>query len=120
VGQFVIANVGQFLIAKNTTSAADIHGNDLAADPRSHTDGWEIPAFFPSPIALGTQLYFTTTLGLTYVIDATAPTLDEHALLGIGDLGPLGQTWSLASPSYASGILYNHSSKELVAIVKRR
>jgi hypothetical protein len=99
-----------------TTTAADNRGNDLAADDRSHTDGWEIPAFFASPIALGNKIYFGTTLGITYVIDAGAPVLDEKALLGIGDLGPLGQTWSLAGPSYAGAILYHHSSKEVVAI----
>jgi hypothetical protein len=98
------------------TTAADKMGNDLAADDRSHTDGWEIPAFFPSPLALGNQLYFGTTMGITYVFDATAPVLDQSAVLGIGDLGPSGQTWSLAGPSYAGGVLYHHSSKEVVAI----
>ncbi|MEP7048952.1 MAG: hypothetical protein ABJB12_01305 [Pseudomonadota bacterium] len=61
-------------------------------------------------------VYFGTTLGITYVIDATASVLDEHAILGIGDLGPLGQTWSLAGPSLADGVLYHHSSKAVVAI----
>jgi hypothetical protein len=98
------------------TTAADIKGNDLAADVRSHTDGWEIPAFFPSPLALGNRIYFGTTMGVTYVLDANAPVLDEHALLGVGDLGPSGQTWSLAGPSYSGGVLYHHSSKEVVAI----
>jgi len=42
--------------------------------------------------------------------------LDETAILGIGDLGTLGQTWSLAGPSFADGVLYHHSSKEVVAI----
>jgi hypothetical protein len=99
-----------------TTTAADGQGHDLAADGRSHTDGWEIPAFFASPIALGNKIYFGTTLGITYVIDAGAAVLDERAILGIGDLGPLGQTWSLAGPSYSDGVLYHHSSKEVVAI----
>ena len=107
----------RFLYGKSlTTTAADIKGNDLAADGRSHTDGWEIPAFFPSPLALGNKIYFGTTMGVTYVLDATAAVLDEHALLGVGDLGPNGQTWSLAGPSYSGGVLYHHSSKEVVAI----
>ena len=100
-----------------TTTAMDAKGNDVAEDvPRSHTDGWSIPAFFASPILLGNKLYFGTTLGITYVIDATAKVLDEHAILGIGDLGTLGQTWSLAGPSFADGVLYHHSSKAVVAI----
>jgi len=99
------------------TTALDAKGNDVAEDAaRSHTDGWSIPAFFASPIALGNKLYFGTTLGITYVIDASAKILDETAILGIGDLGPLGQTWSLAGPSFADGVLYHHSSKEVVAI----
>lgn len=108
----------QLVYAKDlTTTAMDAKGNDVADDAaRSHTDGWSIPAFFASPILLGNQLYFGTTLGITYVIDAAAPVLDEHAILGIGDLGTLGQTWSLAGPSFADGVLYHHSSKQVVAI----
>ncbi len=99
------------------TTAQDAMGNDVADDAsRSHTDGWSIPAFYPAPILLGNKLYFGTTLGITYVIDATAKVLDENAILGYGDLGPLGQTWSLAAPSFAGGILYHHSSKQVVAI----
>jgi hypothetical protein len=100
-----------------TTTAKDSKGNDIADDaPRSYTDGWSSPAFFPPPILLGRQLYFGTTLGITYVIDATARVLDEKAILGYGDLGPLGDTWSLAAPSFAGGVLYHHSSKHVVAI----
>lgn len=100
-----------------TTTAQDAKGNDIADDaPRSYTDGWSSPAFFPPPILLGTQLYFGTTLGITYVIDATATILDDKAILGYGDLGPLGQTWTLAAPSFAGGVLYHHSSKSVVAI----
>jgi outer membrane protein assembly factor BamB len=98
------------------TTTTDNQGRDVAGDPRSRTDGWEIPAFFASPIGLGGRVYMGTTLGLTYVVDAAAPALDEHALVGINDLGPLGQTWSLAGPSFSDGVLYHHSLRELVAI----
>jgi hypothetical protein len=98
------------------TTTTDNQGRDVAGDPRSRTDGWEIPAFFASPLALGGRVYMGTTLGITYVVDAAAPTLDEHALMGVNDLGPLGQTWSLAGPSFADGVLYHHSLRELVAI----
>jgi hypothetical protein len=100
-----------------TTTAMDAKGNDVAEDAtRSHTDGWSTPAFSAAPIVLGNKIYFSTQLGITYVIDATAKVLDENAILGYGDLGPLGQTWSLAGPAYASGVMYHHSSKEVVAI----
>jgi hypothetical protein len=55
-------------------------------------------------------------MGITYVVDAGATVFDEKAILGYGDLGRLGQAWSLAGPSYAGGILYHHSLKEVVAI----
>ena len=99
-----------------TTAPVDFKGTDVASDGRSRTDGWSIPAFYASPIMLGTKLYFGTTVGITYVIDATAKVLDETAILGLGDLGQPGQTWSLAGPSFAGGILYHHSSKQVVAI----
>jgi hypothetical protein len=100
-----------------TTTSQDALGNDIADDAeRSHTDGWSIPAFYPPPIALGTKLYFGTTLGITYIIDATAKVLNETAILGFGDIGPLGQTWTLAAPSFAGGVLYHHNSKQVVAI----
>jgi hypothetical protein len=99
-----------------TTTTNNAMGQDIAGDSRSHTDGWEIPAFFASPVSLGGHVYMGTTMGITYVVDAGAVVLDEKALLGYGDLGPLGQTWSLAGPSYAGGILYHRSLKEVVAL----
>jgi len=99
-----------------TTTCTDSKGNDLPWEARSYTDGWESPAFFPSPIVLGNKIYFSVVLGITYVIDANASVLDEKAILGYGDLGPMGQTWGLGGPSFAGGILYHHSSKEIVAI----
>jgi hypothetical protein len=98
------------------TTTNNAMGQDIAGDARSHTDGWEIPAFFASPVSLGGHVYLGTTMGITYVVDAAAPVLDESALLGFGDLGPLGQTWSLGGPSYAGGILYHRSLKEVVAL----
>jgi hypothetical protein len=99
-----------------TTVTNNAQGQDIAGDKRSHTDGWEIPAFFASPISLGGHVYMGTTMGITYVVDAGAAVLDEKAILGYGDLGRLGQTWSLGGPSYAGGILYHRSLKEVVAL----
>jgi hypothetical protein len=98
------------------TKTLDAQGNDVADEERSRTDGWEIPAFWGSPVALGNKIYFTTMLGITYVVDATAKVLDENAVLAINDLGPSGETWSLNTPSYSDGRLYHRSLKELVAI----
>ena len=101
------------------TRTQDINGVDVAAEDRSRTDGWEIPAFWGSPVELGGKIYFTTMLGITYVVDAHAKVLDESAVLAINDLGPSGETWSLNTPSLANGVLYHRTAKELVAIRKK-
>jgi hypothetical protein len=98
------------------TETRNAAGEDIAAEERSRTDGWEIPAFWGSPVALGGKVYFTTMLGITYVIDAEAKTLDERALLAVNDLGPSGKTWSLNSISFAGGVLYHRTARELIAI----
>ncbi len=101
------------------TRTVDNQGREIADEDRSRTDGWQVNAFFPTPVVLGDKLYISTMLGITYVIDTTASVLDEKALLAVNDLGPIGDTWSLSGPSYAQGILYHRSAKELVAIDKK-
>jgi hypothetical protein len=91
-------------------------GQDVAAEDRSRTDGWEIPAFFGSPVAINDKIYITTMVGVTYVIDSRAPVLDDSALLAVNDLGASGETWSLNSISYDNGRIYHRSLKELVCI----
>ncbi len=101
------------------TKTLNAKGEDVAAEDRSRTDGWEIPAFWGSPTAVNDQIYFTTMLGITYVIDGRAKVLDEKALLAVNDLGPSGETWSLNSISYSNGRLYHRTAKELIAIGER-
>ncbi len=99
-----------------TTTVTDSAGNDLAAEDRSRTDGWEIPAFFGTPTAVGDVLYMTSMVGVVYIVDARAAVLDEKALIAVGDLGPLGQTWSLSSLSYSRGKLYDRTSNAVISI----
>lgn len=99
-----------------TTKTVDNKGRDVGAEDRSRTDGWQIPAFFGSPIAVNGKVYISTMLGITYVINGRAATLDQNALLSVSDLGPSGETWSLNSLSYSNGRLYNRSLKEVVCI----
>jgi len=99
-----------------TTSTLNSKGQDIAAETRSATDGWEIPAFWGSPTTINDNIYFTTTLGITYVINSKAKVLDEHALLAIDDLGPSGETWSMNSISYDKGRIYHRTAKELICI----
>ena len=98
------------------TKTLNSAGQDVAAEERSRNDGWEIPAFWGSPTAVNGNIYFTTMLGITYVIDSKAKVLDASALKAVNDLGPSGETWSLNSISYAGGRLYHRSLKEVVAI----
>lgn len=69
-------------------------------------------------MAVNDNIYFTTMLGITYVVNSKAAVLDDRALLAINDLGPSGETWSLNTPSYSGGRLYHRSLKEIVAIGK--
>lgn len=101
------------------TKTVNAKGVDVAAEERSRTDGWEVPAFWGSPVAVNGKIYVTTMLGITYVIDSAAKVLDEKALLAIGDLGPSGETWSLNSIAYSNGRIYHRSLKELISIGKR-
>ena len=77
------------------TKTEDYKGREVGAEDRSRTDGWQIPAFFGSPIAIHGKIYLSTMLGITYVLDGRAKVLDEKALLSVSDLGPSGETWSL-------------------------
>ncbi|MEI6534292.1 MAG: hypothetical protein WCN98_03045 [Verrucomicrobiaceae bacterium] len=105
-------------VAQSTTTLNN-DGIDIAAEDRSHTDGWELPAFWGSPVAINDKIYVTTMIGITYVIDSKAPVLDEHALLAVNDLGPNGETWSLNSISYSAGRIYHRSLRELVCIGRK-
>jgi hypothetical protein len=70
-------------------------------------------------VVLGDKLYISVMLGVTYVIDTKATVLDAKALIAVNDLGPLGDTWSLSGPSFADGVLYHRSAKELIAIEEK-
>jgi hypothetical protein len=101
------------------TKTENAEGIDVASEDRSRTDGWEIPAFWGSPVALGDHVYFTTMLGITYVVNSKAKVFDESAIEAINDLGPSGETWTLNSISYSNGRLYHRTAKELISIGKK-
>lgn len=97
------------------SSTVNSRGIDVAGDRRSTRDGWYW-CFLGSPTAIDGKIYFTTMLGVTYVIDGRAKVLDDKALLAVNDLGPVGSTWSLNSISYAGGRIFHRSIKEVVCI----
>jgi outer membrane protein assembly factor BamB len=98
-----------------TNDTKNSRGIDIAPDKRAKGTGWgHVSA--ASPILVNRHLFFPIMNGTVYVIDAFAETLDEKALVAINDLGPAGETWTLASFSYASGRLWMHTMKEVLCI----
>ena len=90
-------------------------GMRTANDKRSERDGWgHVTA--GSPIAVNQFVFFSTMIGMTYVVDARVPVFDESALVAINDLGPAGDTWSLSTVSYAHGRIYHRGLKYIVCI----
>ena len=43
----------------------------------------------------------------------------EFDIVAVNDLGPAGETWTLASFSYAKGRLWMHTMKEVICIGKK-
>jgi outer membrane protein assembly factor BamB len=90
-------------------------GIDIAPDKRAKGSGWgHVSA--ASPILVNRHLFIPIMNGTVYVIDAFAETLDENALAAVNDLGPAGETWTLASFSSANGRLWMHTMKEVICI----
>jgi hypothetical protein len=90
-------------------------GIDVASDTRSKRDGWYW-CFIGSPVVAGGAIYWTMMNGTTYVINGNVRTLDERAILGVNDLGPVGGTWSLNTPTPVDGKLYHRTMTQLICI----
>ena len=96
-------------------STVNSRGIDAASDPRSRRDGWHWN-FNAPPLCLGGRIYWTMMNGVTYVLDASAPVLDERALLAVNDLGPVGGTWCLSAPGFDGRRLYYRTMTGAVCI----
>lgn len=72
-----------------------------------------------SPTRVGPYLFLPVVTGTVYVID-TEKELTPESLVAINDLGPGGETWTLASMTYAGGRLYAHTMKEIICIENER
>ena len=90
-------------------------GIKTANDKRSERDGWG-HVTVGSPIGVNEYVYFSTMIGMTYVVDSQQEVFNEAALIAINDLGPAGSTWSLSSPSFADGKLFHRGLKHIVCI----
>ena len=90
-------------------------GMRTANDKRSERDGWgHVTA--GSPIAVNQYVFFSTMIGMTYVIDSQARKFDASALVSINDLGPAGETWSLSSLSYSQGKIFHRGLRHVACI----
>jgi len=55
---------------------------------------------------------------MVYVVDTTAKTFDQSALVAVNDLGKPGQTWTVNSMSFGNGHIYHRTMKEIICIGK--
>lgn len=69
-----------------------------------------------SPTRVGRYLFLPVVSGTVYVIDTKAEHLSPDSIVAVNDLGPGGETWTLASLTYAQGRLYAHTMKEIICI----
>ncbi len=69
-----------------------------------------------SPTRVGRYLFLPVVTGTVYVIDTEVKSLNPDAIVAINDLGPGGETWTLATITYAKKRLYVHTMKEILCI----
>ncbi|MEJ6560210.1 MAG: PQQ-binding-like beta-propeller repeat protein [Akkermansiaceae bacterium] len=69
-----------------------------------------------SPTRVGRYLFLTMVTGTVHVIDTEAEQLSPTSLISVNDLGPGGETWTLASLTFAGDRLYAHTMKEIICI----
>lgn len=69
-----------------------------------------------SPTVVGHYLFLPVVTGTVYVIDTKVKELSPVAIISVNDLGPGGETWTLASLTYENNCLYAHTMKEIVCI----
>lgn len=69
-----------------------------------------------SPVRVGKYLFLTLVTGTVHVIDIEAKHLSPKSIVSVNDLGPGGETWTLASLSFANDRIYAHTMKEIICI----
>ena len=109
----------QWLWSKGYPQNRPVNAAGLAVGSKGHTGtGWgHISA--ASPTRVGRYLFLPVVTGTVYVIDTEVDSLSPAALVAINDLGPGGETWTLATITYANKRLYAHTMREIVCIENR-
>ncbi len=88
----------------------------FAVGDKGHTGtGWgHISA--ASPTRVGHFLFLPVVTGTVHVIDTSKKDLSPDSIIAINDLGLGGETWTLATLTFANGRLYAHTMKEVICI----
>ncbi len=69
-----------------------------------------------SPTLVGRYLFLPVVTGTVHVIDTDVEALTPDAIVAVNDLGPGGETWTLATVTYAKKRLYAHTMREIICI----
>ena len=90
-------------------------GIRVMGDSRSEANGWGHTAS-PLPSAFGNRLVVPILSGMVFVVQADADVLDEKAVLGINDLGPLGEAFTRANLTTNGERIFAHTIRGVIAI----
>ena len=90
-------------------------GQRHSDDVRTLGGGFQ-KCFLGSPTMVNQYLFFTNAIGIVYVVDTSAESFDESALVAVNDLGKRGETWTVGSMSFANGHIYHRTMKEIICI----
>jgi len=93
-----------------------VNASGFAVGDKGHNrTGWgHISA--ASPTRVGQYLFLPVVTGTVYVIDTNTEALTPDSIVAINDLGPGGETWTLATVTYARERLYAHTMNEIICI----
>ena len=93
-----------------------LNASGFAVGDKGHTGtGWgHISA--ASPTLVGRHLFLPVVTGTVYVVDTEVELLTPDALVAVNDLGPGGETWTLATVTYSNNRLYAHTMKDIICI----
>ncbi|WP_182866831.1 outer membrane protein assembly factor BamB family protein [Stieleria mannarensis] len=105
-----------WLWGKGNPSNRPTNASGFAVGDKGQTGtGWgHISA--ASPTRVGRYLFLPVVTGTVYVIDTDIDALTPEALVSVNDLGTGGETWTLATVTYANERLYAHTMKEILCI----
>ena len=106
----------QLLWGRGRTDNRPTNARGFAVGDKGHNGtGWgHISA--ASPTLVGRYLLIPVVTGTVHVIDTSPDTLSPKSIVSTNDLGPAGETWSLASLSFSRGKLFAHTMREVLCI----